>query len=365
MEPGTLRRPLLSVTMPNYNHARFLPEALDSLLAQTLQPDEIIIIDDGSTDNSWAILERYAALHPHIRLLRNEQNQGVLANLRRLLALAQGEFFFGMAADDRIAPTLFEHSIAMLRQYPQAGLCSTRSYLIDHAGVRRGTSWIPFVATHPVYLAPRQVRTRLLRSGNWMEGNTTIYRRERLIEAGGYITELGAFCDGFIMQVIALRHGACFIPDLLAEWRRAPTGYASSLFASRASAFSVHDYALRLMRTTYADLFSKAYAALWSRTYHANFELALWGQAAQAQRQARQQWRALRPGSLADTGFGTLLALLQGVQSLLIYGYLASRYQLIRYWATRWLMVQVAPKYMLPKPKLAHQDAGNTQQTLA
>ena len=62
-----MNRPTLSVVMPNYNHAKFLPRALDSLLGQTRPPDEILVLDDGSTDDSRAILERVAGREPLIR----------------------------------------------------------------------------------------------------------------------------------------------------------------------------------------------------------------------------------------------------------------------------------------------------------
>ena len=58
--------PPLSVVVPNYNHAELLPHCLDALLKQTLQPLEILVVDDGSTDGSVALIEGYCQRHPHI-----------------------------------------------------------------------------------------------------------------------------------------------------------------------------------------------------------------------------------------------------------------------------------------------------------
>ena len=66
----------VSVTLPNYNHAKLLPRALDALLSRFLKPAEIIIVDDASTDESLTVIEWYAANHPEIIVLRNERNLG-------------------------------------------------------------------------------------------------------------------------------------------------------------------------------------------------------------------------------------------------------------------------------------------------
>ena len=80
----------LSVILPNYNHAKFVGCALMALVAQERAPDEIIVIDDGSTDDSVAVIERLAAGAPTIRLLRNDRNIGVITTLQRGLREARG-----------------------------------------------------------------------------------------------------------------------------------------------------------------------------------------------------------------------------------------------------------------------------------
>src|SRR5260370_22041932 len=73
--------PTVSVLLPNYNHAAFLPRALQALANQTLQAAEIIIVDDASSDESVAIIESYATSLPNLRLIRNSQNLGVNRSL--------------------------------------------------------------------------------------------------------------------------------------------------------------------------------------------------------------------------------------------------------------------------------------------
>src|SRR5205085_161186 len=115
--------PRLSVMVPNYNHGAYLPTALDAILQQSFPPSEIIVIDDGSTDNSWEVIKRYQASHPKLRAYRNERNLGIVPTLNRGIGLVQGNYFFPTAADDQVMPGLFEKSLRLLVQYPQAALC--------------------------------------------------------------------------------------------------------------------------------------------------------------------------------------------------------------------------------------------------
>jgi glycosyltransferase involved in cell wall biosynthesis len=67
----------LSVVLPNYNHAHFLRESLDALTGQTRPADQIVIVDDASTDDSTSIIEEFRAAHPSITVIENDVNQGV------------------------------------------------------------------------------------------------------------------------------------------------------------------------------------------------------------------------------------------------------------------------------------------------
>lgn len=103
---GLAEKPTLSVIIPVYNGRQYLSEAIDSLLQQTSVPDEIIIIDDGSTDGTDQLIADYCAAHPLIKMIRNAR-AGVSAARNKGLEIATGQFIYFMDADDYVAPTLF------------------------------------------------------------------------------------------------------------------------------------------------------------------------------------------------------------------------------------------------------------------
>src|SRR5262245_51198113 len=107
--------PTLSVVISNYNHAQFLPEALAAILTQSYAATEVIIIDDASTDNSVDIISDFAKLYRSVRFIRNSSNLGVLHNANQLFKLANAEYLYSAASDDRVLPGFFEKSMKLLQ----------------------------------------------------------------------------------------------------------------------------------------------------------------------------------------------------------------------------------------------------------
>jgi glycosyltransferase involved in cell wall biosynthesis len=209
----------LSVVLPNYNHAKFIGRALAALLGQERAADEIIVIDDGSTDDSVAVIERIAATAPAIRLLRNPDNVGVIPTLQRGLEAARGKYVYFAASDDWVFPGFFALALRRLDAAPDTGLFCGEAMLVD------GRSNRPF-AVRPA-VRPRMCAGRIEAAGaqellrstdNWILTGSTVFRRECVAWAGGFDARLGSFADGFIARKIALRYGFYFEPKILASW---------------------------------------------------------------------------------------------------------------------------------------------------
>ncbi|MGH9458043.1 MAG: glycosyltransferase family 2 protein, partial [Thermoanaerobaculia bacterium] len=105
-------RPALTIGLPVYNGARFLREALESLLAQTFRDFELVVSDNASTDDTAAICAEYARRDARIRYMRQSTNIGLLANFRSVLDAASGEFFTWAAYDDTWDPEWLEQLVA-------------------------------------------------------------------------------------------------------------------------------------------------------------------------------------------------------------------------------------------------------------
>jgi glycosyltransferase involved in cell wall biosynthesis len=118
---GGLRAPgepgLVSIVLPVYNGAALVGEAIDSVLGQTYTNVELIVVDDGSTDDTPAIVDAYAAAHPCIRVVHQE-NRKLPEALSRGFRLARGEFVTWTSADNRLKPTFLEKMVGCLRRHP-------------------------------------------------------------------------------------------------------------------------------------------------------------------------------------------------------------------------------------------------------
>ena len=204
----------LSVILGNYNYGKYIGETLASIVSQSWKPFEVIICDDASTDDSLEIIRRFTDKYSFMRLIQNETNLGTGTTYRRLTDAASGDYLYATGTDDKVMPSFFKKSIDILRQYPQAGVCSCLSFIIGNSGEKKGIITVPMISLKKSrYFPPEEVRRLLLRQGNWISGCSTIVRRDYLNSCGGYRAELYCSQDSFVYQALALKYGACFIPE--------------------------------------------------------------------------------------------------------------------------------------------------------
>jgi glycosyltransferase involved in cell wall biosynthesis len=119
--------------MPVYNARRYLRAAVESILAQTFRDFELIVVDDGSKDDSLAILREYAAKDDRVRII-SRPNTGIVGALNDGLAAARGELVARMDSDDLALPERFEKQVAFLRAHPDHVLVGSQVLLIDPDG---------------------------------------------------------------------------------------------------------------------------------------------------------------------------------------------------------------------------------------
>jgi glycosyltransferase involved in cell wall biosynthesis len=220
VEPGAqYDGPVLSVVLPNYNHGRYLSDAIEAIATQDRPPDEIIVIDDASTDDSREVLAGCKSRHPHLNVLFNEQNRGAIPALQRGLEAARGRYIYFGAADDRVLPGFFSHAIDALEATPTVGLFCAETILLDGATGRR-------IGARPAVrplrsagaLSAKQMAELLKRADNFIHTGSSVFRRESVLDKGGFRAEAGSFSDGLLGRRIALTEGMWFAPAYVATW---------------------------------------------------------------------------------------------------------------------------------------------------
>jgi len=168
--------PLVSVLMPVRNGGRFLVPALESILAQTGVTFEVIVVEDGSSDESPEILATFAARHANLRVVTGE-GRGISRALNLGLATARGRYIARMDADDIALPGRLAAQFHYLEQHPRIGVLGTQALGIDEYGVPRGKVRVP--------AGPQRVRAALEISAA-LTHPTVMMRRDLVLDAGGY-----------------------------------------------------------------------------------------------------------------------------------------------------------------------------------
>jgi glycosyltransferase involved in cell wall biosynthesis len=200
--------PRVSVVLPVRDGARFLRPALYSVLAQTLDDFELLVVDDGSTDETPEILA--AVGDERLRVLRQEP-AGLVAALRRGLAEARAPYLARMDADDVSLPRRLERQLAALAD--GVGLVGCGVERIDEAGRVLGSHVLP-----PDDAA---LRRRLLLRNPFAHGSVVV-RREALERAGGYRADYGANEDYDLWRRIARDWKLAAVPEILYRYREHP-----------------------------------------------------------------------------------------------------------------------------------------------
>ncbi len=150
-------RPKVSVILPVYNTAAFLPQCLDSLLNQSLEDIEVLMIDDCSTDASREIIDRYAAFHSHFRAFHNKMNTGVQGCRNLGIKMAEGEYVGFTDSDDWMDRDYFE-SMYLKAKAADADLLLNTTILKEHPDRSEPYQWLTFKEQKPEgrFLTPGQ-----------------------------------------------------------------------------------------------------------------------------------------------------------------------------------------------------------------
>jgi glycosyltransferase involved in cell wall biosynthesis len=233
---GMTRMSTVAVVLCNYNHARYLPDSLGRICAQSRPADQVVVIDDGSTDGSWEIIQKFARDHSSLQAHANPRNLGLEASIARALQLVRCDYLVWAAADDRLLPPFLERNLAVLAHYPAAALSFSEVVVL-----KGDSEEVDRFATNPAappifdlsglspYLSPEALRRRMKQGYLPIASNTAVIRYDALREFGGFPAALRWFADSFACTALAMRHGACVVAEPLALIRSRPESYSQSM----------------------------------------------------------------------------------------------------------------------------------------
>ena len=209
--PAGAPTPRVSVVVPSYNHARFVADCLRSIFRQTHAPAELLVIDDGSTDDSVAVIERELQDCPFPCELVARENRGLCATLNDALARAGGDYFAYLGSDDLWLADFLRARVALLESRPGAALAYGHAFLIDAENrvVDSTESW-------GAAYADGDARPMLLRTTAPLSP-TVLYRRPAVARHGWRV---GARLEDYELYLRLAAEGEfAFDPRVLAAWR--------------------------------------------------------------------------------------------------------------------------------------------------
>jgi glycosyltransferase involved in cell wall biosynthesis len=200
--------PLVSVLIPSYNYAQYLPAAIESVLRQTYRNFELVIVDNASTDDSLAIARSYAEQDERIRVHANEQNIGLLGNFRRAWELSQGDYVITLCADDALLPDHLGRAISYYETHPNVDLFHTSYLLMGDDGVVARSGDPPGYHGARSY-AGRDEYQQLLQHENFVCLPTVLFKR-KLVERLGYFDPRIKIAADYDLVIRYAKHGVRF-----------------------------------------------------------------------------------------------------------------------------------------------------------
>lgn len=222
--------PTISVIIPLYNKEREIEGTIRSVLAQRLQPLEIVVVDDGSTDRSAALVE--AIPSPLIRLVR-QPNAGECAARNRAIAESRGELLALLDADDEWEEGFLEEVAALYREFPGCGIYSTAFRVVSHDGI---------------FPAPTPTRRGIVE--NFFRDSAHRYvsipsasaiPREVIDRVGGFPDGMKMGGDLYMWIKIARRYPVCFSPQPLCRYSKVASNRSASTYTPERTAYSFEE----------------------------------------------------------------------------------------------------------------------------
>lgn len=205
-----LKNPEVSVLMSCYNGERWLSEAIDSILAQIFEDFELILIDDGSTDNTWKIIQSYCVRDSRL-VAFSKKNTGLADSLNIGLSKAKGEWIARIDQDDLCEPTRLYEQVNFVRKNPDVVLLGTGFLEFDQDGM---------IKAHRYPSRHQKLVKHLERSQRFFPHSSAFYRADIVRDLGGYNLRILKADDWRLWLELSLRGKITSLPKPLVRIRK-------------------------------------------------------------------------------------------------------------------------------------------------
>ncbi|MHB1653826.1 MAG: glycosyltransferase family 2 protein [Desulfitobacteriaceae bacterium] len=200
--------PSVSVVIPTFNHELYVNQAVESVLAQGYPNVQVLVVDDGSRDNTAAILKPYLSRIQYVY----KENGGTSSALNRGLSLANGQYICWLSADDAFLPGKIARQVALMESDPKLGFSYTSFSVIDGYGRKQHD-------VHSAYFQDKWDMIKHLMEGCFINGSSVMMRRSALERVGGFDEGLPQAHD-YDLWFRFLRYYSCgFLDELLLAYR--------------------------------------------------------------------------------------------------------------------------------------------------
>lgn len=219
---STFAKSTVSLIIPNYNYGRFVAEAIESALAQTVPPKEILFIDDCSDDGSMDVAARYES---RIRIARNERNLGIVDNFNKAVSLTSGDYICFLGADNRFRSDYLERCQRLLDNRLDVGIVYTNVVFFgpraEVMAVKLGISPVAHTTGMFLWRLPEfdEQAKQLMETGSCMHGSS-MYRRAAIEQVGGYKKDGPQEDHNLFRRMIRVGWEAVLCPEFLLEYRQ-------------------------------------------------------------------------------------------------------------------------------------------------
>lgn len=210
-------KPSVTVLMPVYNAEKYLSDAVESILRQTFKDFEFLIINDGSSDNSLKLLEKFAKEDSRIRVIDPGINRGVIEVLNEGIGLAQGEYIARMDADDISMPDRLEKQYQFLQKHTKYVCVGCKTMMIDPEGDELKV--FPFHGGNEAVL-----KAMLTGVGGAIIHPSAMIRKSALLKIGGYDKNYLHAEDMELFLRLSEVGLVANLPEILLKYRQSPDG---------------------------------------------------------------------------------------------------------------------------------------------